>query len=80
MEKVKKDLIWRRRERTYGAYSVRFPCSHRERYMRPAQMALVVKKVNNGRGKKGFKDRQDSNCMEVTKKRSAKMPFGRDSY
>ena len=80
VEKVRKRRVWRRRERTYGAYSVRFPCSHRERYMRPAQMALVVKKVSNGRGKKGYKDGQDSNCVKETKKISAKIPFRPYSY
>ena len=73
VEKVRKRRVWHRRERTYGAYSVRFPCSHKEQYMRPAQMALVNKKVSNGRGKKAYKDGQDSDCMEETKKISAKL-------
>ena len=60
-------------ERTYDAYSVRDPCSHRERYIRAAQMDLVVKKVNIGRVEEGSKDGQNSDCMEETKKMSTKI-------
>ena len=60
---------------TYDAYSVRDPCSHRERYIRAAQMDLIVNKVSIGRGEEGSKDGQNSDCIEETKKGSEKMFF-----
>ena len=58
---------------------MRDPCSHRERYIRAAQMDLIVNKVSIGRGEEGSKDGQNSDCIEVTKKMSTKIPFGSDS-